>query len=102
VTTIAAKSPRGGRPRVFSQTVAAKVIALAEAGLTYPEIERAAGISKGAIYYWVRADEAGLPEYRGFKRRFYLARAAGYARKWGGPPDPPAADGAAPGRGDRP
>jgi len=26
--------------------------------------------------------------YRGFTRRFFLARAAGYARKWGGPPDP--------------
>ena len=89
MTTAAAKSPRGGRPRIFSQTVAEKVVALAEAGLTYPEIERAAGISKGAIYYWVRADEAGLTEYRGFKRRFFLARAAGYARKWGGPPDPP-------------
>jgi hypothetical protein len=89
MTTAAAKSPRGGRPRIFSKTVAEKVIALAEAGLTFPEIERAAGISKGAIYYWVRADEAGLSEYQGFKRRFFLARAAGYARKWGGPPDPP-------------
>ena len=89
MTTAAAKSPRGGRPRIFSKTVAEKVIALAEAGLTYPEIEQAAGISKGAIYYWVRADEAGLAEYQGFKRRFFLARAAGYARKWGGPQDPP-------------
>jgi hypothetical protein len=89
MTTVAAKSPRGGRPRIYSQTVAERVIALAEAGLTYPEIERAAGISKGAIYYWIRNDQAGYPDYRGFKRRFFLARAAGYARKWGGPPDTP-------------
>ena len=47
------------------------------------------GISKGAIYYWIRADDAKIPDYQGFRRRFYLARAAGYARKWGGPPDPP-------------
>ena len=92
MTTVAAKSPRGGRPRIYSKTVAEKIIALAEAGLTYPEIERAAGISKGAIYYWIRNDQAGYPDYRGFKRRFFQARAAGYARKWGGPPDPPAAD----------
>jgi phage/plasmid-associated DNA primase len=92
LTTIAAKGPKGGGP-YLSRTVAEKIIALAEAGLTYPEIERAAVISKGAICYWIRAGSGGLPGYQGFRRRFYLARAPGYARKRGGPPDPPATGG---------
>jgi hypothetical protein len=94
MTTAAAKSPRGGRPRVFSQTLANKICAMAEVGATLDEIEAAVGVSRSSIHYWARADAAGLSDYRGFKRRFYLARAAGYARKWGGPPDPPSREAA--------
>jgi transposase-like protein len=87
--TITEKRPRGGAPRRYCQALAAKVIALAETGCTYAEIARAAGISESSIYYWVRGDEAGVPDYQGFKRRFFLARGVGYARKFGVPPDPP-------------
>jgi DNA-binding CsgD family transcriptional regulator len=42
------------------------VIALAETGCTYAEIARAAGISESSIYYWIRGDEASVPDYQGF------------------------------------
>jgi hypothetical protein len=93
MTTITEKRPKGGAPRRYSVALADKICGLAAAGLTYDEIERAAGISRGAIYYWLRADDARLPEYQGFRKKFYEARATGYVRKWGVPPDPPAGDG---------
>jgi hypothetical protein len=89
IPTIAAKSPRGGKPRLYSQALADKVIRLAESGITYPEIARAAGISESSIYYWLLASTAGRPGYRDFYDRFYRARATGYARRYGVEPDPP-------------
>jgi hypothetical protein len=77
MTTIAAKSPKAGGP-VSTAGPSPENHRAGRGGLTYPDIERAAGISKGAIYYWIRADSAGPPGYQGFRRRFYLARTTGY------------------------
>ena len=57
-------------------------------GFPLDEIETAFAVSRSSIHFWARADAAGLADYRGFRRKFYEARGAGYARKWRAvPPD---------------
>jgi hypothetical protein len=85
-TTAAAKSPRGAGPRRYTPALAGKICAMAASGATLDEIEAAFGVSRSSIHYWARADAAGLADYRGFRRKFYEARGAGYARKWGAVP----------------
>jgi hypothetical protein len=89
IPTIAAKSPRGGKPRLYSAALAEKIIRLAETGITYPEIARVCGIHVSSLYYWLSASEADKAGYRGFRDRFYRARAVGYTKRYGVAPDPP-------------
>jgi hypothetical protein len=91
MTTAAAKNPRVGQGRRrYTPALAGKICAMAASGATLEEIEAAFRVSRSSIHYWARADAAGLADYQGFRRKFYEARGAGYARKWGAvPPDAP-------------